>query len=92
MSLQPTGDDRPLDDSADEPDFTGNAPPMSDLDRGLMVALLAWTPAKGALENDERVQRYIAENPKTNSEVVRKLQLMLLHGRLGHGRPAATGN
>ena len=89
MSLHPNHDLRSS-ETADEPDVSGAAP-LSELDRGLMVALLAWTPAKGALENDERVKRYIAENPKTNLEVVRKLQLMLLHGRLGNGRPAPAG-
>lgn len=41
--------------------------------------------AGGALENDPRVQDDLKENP-VHLMVVRKLQFLLLHGRLGAGR------
>lgn len=61
----------------------------TNLDRDLMAALIAWTPAKGMLEHDPRVQAYIAADPQVNAEVVRKLQIFLLHGRMVCQEPAS---
>lgn len=58
---------------------------LSVWERGLMQACLAWTPGKGLLEHDPRVQEFIARFPDQIT-VVRKLQLLLLHGRLAGGQ------
>ena len=59
---------------------------MTEPEAGLMRACIGWTPADGALEDDPRVRTYLAAHP-THRELVWRLQLLLIHGRLTGGRP-----
>ena len=64
---------------------------MTEFESVLMQVCIGWTPSRGALEDDPRLKPFLADARPARLEAIRKMQLLLIHGRLTAGSAPKSG-